>query len=232
MPLPFLARFARSLALGVGCRSPRAWRRHFRAESITFCFRPLLWCGIRKRNTEQRSAPSAPESSGERSSGVASFWTHFLASVLVLTIASARFPSRLFKPRAHYKTRNKKKKAYIFRYRPFLPLAPLPQDFNEGVEWGADMPFCRSRGADKKGAKRLHRHCSSIIHLCAPFVNPLLKFSATQLAREARPLEIPRHMRSARRDSVGVQNTHFAQFLFRLRLAPLPSEFLKMGHFV
>lgn len=135
-----------------------------------FCFRPLLWCGIRKRNTEQRSAPSAPESSGERNSEHVSFWTHFLASVLVLTYRFRMIPIRLFKPQALCKTKNKKKKDHRQIVYGLFTSYTLAARSQRGIEWGADMPFCRSRGADKKGANGIcpsfHNHYTSLRAVC------------------------------------------------------------------
>ena len=55
-----LARYARSLALGVGCRSPRARRRHFRAESVTLCFRPLFGANCRSPEHRVTVSPLRP----------------------------------------------------------------------------------------------------------------------------------------------------------------------------
>lgn len=73
----------------------------------------------------------------------------------------------------------------------FLPLTPLPQDLNEGLSGARTCLFAAPAAQTRRVRTGYARRSITIIHLCAPFVKPLLKFCLPQLAREARPLEMP-----------------------------------------
>lgn len=154
--IPLLARFARSLARAVACRS-RAFprfpsRRHFRDASITFV--PVLSFGAEYGNaTQSNGQPPPPPIHRGNALGYRSFWTHFLASVSVLSCSFPLIPiASLSKPQTPCKAKNKKKKTIDILSMVFHASCTLATRFQRGIGWGADLPFCRSRGAGKKSA--------------------------------------------------------------------------------